>query len=76
MQPHRTLVVDVTDSPDTLLARMKPKTRYNIGLAYRPLQYGLWGGLWPVARRVRRRLAAVQALDHSARPTPDLAVPG
>lgn len=45
-------------------------------LAYRPLQYGIWGGLWPVARRVRRQIAAVQALGHAARPAPDLALHG
>ena len=33
MQPRETFVMDVTPELDILLARMKPKTRYNIGLA-------------------------------------------
>jgi lipid II:glycine glycyltransferase (peptidoglycan interpeptide bridge formation enzyme) len=35
VQPKQTLVLDLTRSPDELLAAMKPKTRYNIGLASR-----------------------------------------
>jgi lipid II:glycine glycyltransferase (peptidoglycan interpeptide bridge formation enzyme) len=33
VQPRRTVVVDLRGEEDALLARMKPKTRYNIGLA-------------------------------------------
>ena len=33
VQPRRTLVVDLSGSEAEILARMKPKTRYNIGLA-------------------------------------------
>ncbi|MGB8252600.1 MAG: peptidoglycan bridge formation glycyltransferase FemA/FemB family protein [Anaerolineaceae bacterium] len=33
IQPSRSIVIDLKDNPDTLLARMKQKTRYNIGLA-------------------------------------------
>jgi peptidoglycan pentaglycine glycine transferase (the first glycine) len=33
IQPQRTIIIDLTDSDDILLARMKQKTRYNIGLA-------------------------------------------
>jgi peptidoglycan pentaglycine glycine transferase (the first glycine) len=35
VQPRRTLVVDLDDEPEALLARMKQKTRYNIRLAAR-----------------------------------------
>jgi len=35
IQPIRTLVVDLAGDESELLARMKPKTRYNIGLAQR-----------------------------------------
>jgi lipid II:glycine glycyltransferase (peptidoglycan interpeptide bridge formation enzyme) len=35
VQPSRTLVVDLSGSETEVLARMKPKTRYNIGLAPR-----------------------------------------
>ncbi|MDO8565786.1 MAG: peptidoglycan bridge formation glycyltransferase FemA/FemB family protein [Candidatus Moranbacteria bacterium] len=33
MQPRETFVMDITPGLETLLAQMKPKTRYNIGLA-------------------------------------------
>jgi lipid II:glycine glycyltransferase (peptidoglycan interpeptide bridge formation enzyme) len=33
VQPRRSLVVDLSGGEDATLARMKPKTRYNIGLA-------------------------------------------
>ena len=33
VQPRRTLLVDLSGSEADILARMKPKTRYNIGLA-------------------------------------------
>ena len=33
--PTNTIFVDLTDAPDQILARMKPKTRYNIGLSQR-----------------------------------------
>lgn len=33
IQPHRTILVDLTSSEEQLLARMKQKTRYNIRLA-------------------------------------------
>ncbi len=33
IQPPRTIVVDIKDSEETILARMKPKCRYNIRLA-------------------------------------------
>ncbi|MDP3957751.1 MAG: peptidoglycan bridge formation glycyltransferase FemA/FemB family protein [bacterium] len=33
VQPRETFVMDITPSLETLLAQMKPKTRYNIGLA-------------------------------------------
>lgn len=33
MQPRETFVMDITPEPGVLLAGMKPKTRYNIGLA-------------------------------------------
>ncbi|MCL7454685.1 MAG: aminoacyltransferase [Anaerolineae bacterium] len=35
VQPRRTIVVDLDDDPETLLANMKQKTRYNIRLAAR-----------------------------------------
>jgi lipid II:glycine glycyltransferase (peptidoglycan interpeptide bridge formation enzyme) len=35
VQPRRTLVLDLAGSEADVLARMKPKTRYNIGLAAR-----------------------------------------
>jgi lipid II:glycine glycyltransferase (peptidoglycan interpeptide bridge formation enzyme) len=35
MEPRRTRCIDLTQSEDTLLAQMKPKGRYNIGLAQR-----------------------------------------
>lgn len=35
VQPRRTLLVELDDEPDALLARMKQKTRYNIRLAGR-----------------------------------------
>lgn len=35
MQPAQELLVDLQPTPDELLAAMKPKTRYNIGLAQR-----------------------------------------
>lgn len=35
MEPRRTRCIDLTPSEDTLLAQMKPKGRYNIGLAQR-----------------------------------------
>ena len=35
VQPRSTIWVDLTASPDEMLARMKPKTRYNIRLAGR-----------------------------------------
>jgi len=35
IQPRRTLLVDLTADEQAILARMKPKTRYNIGLASR-----------------------------------------
>ncbi len=35
IQPRRTLLVDLEADPEELLARMKPKTRYNIRLAAR-----------------------------------------
>jgi lipid II:glycine glycyltransferase (peptidoglycan interpeptide bridge formation enzyme) len=33
IQPPRTIVIDIKDSEETILARMKPKCRYNIRLA-------------------------------------------
>ena len=33
IQPPRTIVIDIKDSEDVILARMKPKCRYNIRLA-------------------------------------------
>lgn len=33
IQPRRTIVVDISDSEEAILARMKQKCRYNIGLA-------------------------------------------
>jgi peptidoglycan pentaglycine glycine transferase (the first glycine) len=33
IQPQRTIIIDLTGPEETLLARMKQKTRYNIGLA-------------------------------------------
>jgi peptidoglycan pentaglycine glycine transferase (the first glycine) len=33
IQPPRTIVVDIKDSEETILSRMKPKCRYNIRLA-------------------------------------------
>lgn len=35
IQPRRTIIVDLRDSEDEILRRMKPKCRYNIGLARR-----------------------------------------
>ena len=35
VQPRRSLIVDLSPSEAEILARMKPKTRYNIGLAAR-----------------------------------------
>jgi lipid II:glycine glycyltransferase (peptidoglycan interpeptide bridge formation enzyme) len=35
VQPQRTVVVDLAGDEAAILARMKPKTRYNIGLAAR-----------------------------------------
>jgi len=35
IQPRRTILVDLTPDPEAILARMKPKTRYNIRLARR-----------------------------------------
>lgn len=35
VQPRRTLMVDLEGEPDAILQRMKPKTRYNIGLSER-----------------------------------------
>ena len=35
VQPRRTLLIDLDDEPETLLARMKQKTRYNVRLAAR-----------------------------------------
>jgi peptidoglycan pentaglycine glycine transferase (the first glycine) len=35
IQPHRTVVVDLSGSEEDWMARMKPKTRYNIRLAER-----------------------------------------
>lgn len=35
VQPRRTVIVDLTDDEDDILARMKSKTRYNIRLAQR-----------------------------------------
>jgi peptidoglycan pentaglycine glycine transferase (the first glycine) len=35
IQPRRTLVIDLAGDESDILARMKPKTRYNIGLASR-----------------------------------------
>lgn len=33
IQPPRTITIDITDNEETILARMKPKCRYNIRLA-------------------------------------------
>jgi peptidoglycan pentaglycine glycine transferase (the first glycine) len=33
IQPPRTIIINIKDDEDTILARMKPKTRYNIRLA-------------------------------------------
>ena len=33
IQPPRTIIIDIKDSEETILARMKPKCRYNIRLA-------------------------------------------
>ena len=33
IQPRRSIIIDLTGDNETLLARMKQKTRYNIGLA-------------------------------------------
>jgi peptidoglycan pentaglycine glycine transferase (the first glycine) len=35
VQPRRTLLIDLDDEPEALLARMKQKTRYNVRLASR-----------------------------------------
>jgi len=35
IQPRRTIIVDLREDEETILARMKPKTRYNIRLAAR-----------------------------------------
>jgi peptidoglycan pentaglycine glycine transferase (the first glycine) len=35
VQPRRTLLIDLKDEPEALLARMKQKTRYNVRLAAR-----------------------------------------
>ncbi len=35
IQPRQTIIIDLTPLPDEILARMKSKTRYNIGLAER-----------------------------------------
>lgn len=43
VQPPRTIVVDLTPDEDTILARMKQKTRYNIRLAARK---GVTVGPW------------------------------
>jgi glycosyltransferase involved in cell wall biosynthesis len=42
IQPPRTIVIDIKDSEEEILARMKPKARYNIRLAEKKgVEYGI-----------------------------------
>jgi peptidoglycan pentaglycine glycine transferase (the first glycine) len=43
IQPRRSIIIDLQDDNETLLARMKQKTRYNIGLAAKK---GVTVGAW------------------------------
>ena len=46
IQPPRTIIVDIKDSEETILARMKPKCRYNIRLAEKKgVTVRAWGDL-------------------------------
>jgi lipid II:glycine glycyltransferase (peptidoglycan interpeptide bridge formation enzyme) len=46
IQPPRTIVVDIKDSEETILARMKPKCRYNIRLAEKKsITVRAWGNI-------------------------------
>lgn len=44
IQPRRTIIVDLQGSEDSILSRLKPKCRYNIGLARRKgIEVRPWG---------------------------------
>lgn len=71
VRPVDTLVLDLDRPDDSLKRRMKPKTRYNIGLAQRrgvrvrsasPRELGLWFGMY--RRTMERHGKRVHRFDH------------
>ncbi len=81
IQPRRTIVVDLAGSEEDVLRRMKPKCRYNIGLARRKgINVEPWGDLRRFHEMMeitgRRDGFAVHSLDYVQRAYEFFRLPG